>query len=621
MKNHLSHLSLFALAASLATPALAATEVPNIVITANRVATQKTQLGSSVTVLTSKELEDKGYTQVFDALKEVPGVSISRNGGIGGTAQIRLRGSNPGQVKVLVDGVAVNDPGNANSEYDFNSLMTGDIERIEVIRGPQSALYGSDAMGGVINIITKQGAGKPKLTASTEAGSYRTFKQAASVSGKEQAVDYRFTVQRLDTQGFSRVPVAPQEKDGAHNTSLSGKLGYDINPDARVEFSGGYTNLSLDFDPSPTADGPAQQYKKVYYGKTSGSLWTLDRKLENIVNLQASRTERDFSEPNSATSRYSSFDGNEASIEYQGNYHLRTRDVLTGGVSYGMQDALNSSRNSTNVLTTSFDKDVDLVGLYGQYLWGIGENTTLTTGVRRDDHSQFGSDGTYRVTGVHSFKELGTSVHASYGTGLKNPSLFQLYSSANGNANLQPEESRGFDFGVDQSLLAGKLELGSTAFRNDYKNLIEFDTVSSRYRNVSKANTKGLENTAKLHILPNLTGTLGYTYMLAENEATHRELQRRPKNVFTAGIDYSPNSKWNLGTFTRYASAQRDSDSLTIARTGRAYTVTDVYGSYEFIDNAQVYARLENAFDRDYQETARYNSPGRGIYAGLRASY
>lgn len=592
--------------------------MPHIVITATRTPVEKDKVGSAISVITREEIEESGKSQLFDLIKETPGVSFTRNGGAGSTSTVQLRGSNPGQVRVMVDGIFMNDPSGANTEFDFNSLLVNEIKRVEILRGPQSALYGSDAMGGVINIITKRGHGAPTFTGLVEGGSYQTKRTAAGVSGSEGDFNYSLQAQHFRTQGFSRFYLGTEE-DGAKNNSVNGSAGYKINEALQLDVSGNWSHLESDYDAS-TADRANVQKKETRAGRAALTLETFDGIWEHIASVQAAGTKRDFDEPTSVSTRFSTFDGRQITGEYQSNVKLRKRDIFTAGLSREMQDANNNATNNVGVTTTNVNSDVTIDSLYGQYMLGLTDTTTITLGGRRDDHSEFGTENTYRVTAAQQVPATNTTLRGSYGTGFKAPTLFQLFHPTFGNPTLQPETSKGYDFGFDQNFMNNHLQISTTAFHNEYENLIEFDFVTSGYLNVSEATTKGIENSITFQATPELSFYTNYTYLLAEDGSSTRDLRRRPKHSFTSGANYRVEDKWGVGVDVNVVSKRPE--STTGARTYvSGYSTVDLHGDVALSEQITAYARLENLFDHNYQEANRYQAAGRSVYMGLKATY
>lgn len=590
---------------------------PCITITATRNAQPIDKVGSSVTVLTREDFKRNPTATVADTLKQVPGITLSRNGGVGATTQIRLRGAEPGQVRVLIDGISVNDASMSDNSFDFSTLLLDDIERIEVLRGPQSSLYGSDAMGGVINIITRKGKNRG-FTAFAETGSYRTFHEGLGYGGGDDNFYYGGSFQHFRNAGFSRI-TAGTEEDGSRIADFKGNFGGKLMENFSVDFSGGYSDSSLEFDPSPTTDGPAFQDKKQAYGAGQAVLSLFDGVMENTFKLGANSTKRDFDEPLATSTRFSTFDGTRIQAGYQADVKTRPQDVATLGVEWQRDKSDTTATNTTNVTTQLVDRSVDNTAFYGQYMLGLTDDWTLTAGGRHDDHDQFGTFNTYRFTTAYNLPDTDTTLRASYGTGFKAPTLFQLFHPTFGTSSLRPEESTGYDFGIEQRFFDDRVNATVTAFHNDFENLIIFDTGTSSYRNVKKANAEGIETGLTFRASPDLLLSGNYVYMLSEDESNNRALQRRPRHSMTLSADYDVSEKGRIGASWRFVSRQWDTTSGT--REVKPYGTVDLTGSYDINPNFTLYSRLENLFDRDYGEVARYNAAGMSAYVGVKANY
>lgn len=588
------------------------TEVAELVVSANRLPTEASRVGASVDVIDRAEIDRRQQVQALDLLKRLPGVSISRNGGFGSTSTVRLRGSESGMVKVLVDGVEVNDAASTGNEFDFNSLLTGDIEKIEVLKGPQSALYGNDAMGGVINIITRQGSGAPRITALAEAGSYGTFRQQAGISGASNGTSFALNASNLHTDGFSRTFIGP-EKDGSDARAVSGKLAVQANELLRFDLSGGWSWLDSDYDPF-AADGAASQKKEMWQGRAAADLSLLDGRFTNNFAVSAASTQRDFDEP---TGWYtaSTFDSRREALDYQGNLHLG-RDIATFGLSVDSETAKTTNTTAFG-LEPGIDDKVTTKSAFLQYQAELLDNLTVTAGGRVDDHDAFGSKATYRLTSAYQVPASGTILRASYGTAYKAPTLYQLYAPLYGSASLRPEESKGLDAGIEQPLLDGKVTLGASLFRNFYDNLIGFTTA---YVNVAKARTQGVELSAQIRPLESLRLSANYTFLDATDRISGDDLPRRPRNSANASIDWDATQQLTLGAALHYTSKQHDNafDSTAILD---GSTVVDATMRWQGWENVSLFGRVENLFDANYQEVLNYRAPGRSAYGGVQVRF
>lgn len=589
-------------------------ELPPVVVTANRVPTTLEQTGSAVTVITAEEMERRGITRVYDALKTAPGITVSRNGGVGGVSTVRIRGSNPGQVRVMVDGVLINDPSNVDGSVDFNHLSTANIERIEIVRGPQSTLYGSDAIGGVINIITRKG-GAPQHTAFAEAGSFHTLRGGVGSHGRAGAWEYGLTAEHLQTKGFSHSS-AGNEKDGADSHTVNGRVGYTVSDVLSLDAGGGYSRIYSGFDPAATVDGPAFLEKQVMQGQIGGTWLAAGGDWQHTLSLQGADTHRSFDEP-AGFFRFSTFDGWVLAAEYQSTLQLRERDSWVAGVRSERQRAHTTSTMG-GVTATDLSEELDNHALFTQYVLGIGEDTTLTAGGRIDKHDIFGTQATYRLTAAQEVQDWDTRFHASIGTGFKAPTLYQLYSIF-GNTQLEPEESLGLDLGADTYWLNDRLRVSVTGFYNRFDNLIDYDFLTNSYINIAEAESYGVESEAALEWDEHWAFSFTHTWMLAEDSRTGRVLPRRPKHSVRLGADYGFSNGARLGADIRYVSRQLDSN-FSPAYT-KTFTTVDIRGSYPLNAQWEAYGRVDNLLDRDYQEALNFNAAGVSGYAGLRARF
>lgn len=607
--------ALLGAAASLcATAALAEpTQVAEIIVTANKVPTAQERVGSSVSVIDSAEIQRRQQVQALDLLKRVPGVSISRNGGLGSTSTLRLRGSESGMVKVLIDGVEVNDASGANNEFDFNSLLTGDIEKIEVLKGPQSALYGNDAMAGVINVITRRGEGETKVRGTLEAGAFGTFRQLASVTGGTERVDYALSAGNLHTDGFSRI-AAGDEKDGTDARSVSGRAGYKVSDILRFDLNAGWSWMDSEMDQFGT-DAPGSQEKESWQVRGAGTLSLLEGAFENVLAASYASSDRKYDEP-TGYYRFSTFDSRRKALDYQGNLRLREADIATIGLSVDVEDGKTTNTVGT-ATSTGLDDSVTTKSAFVQYQAAVTSDLTLTLGGRVDDHEQFGTEGTWRATGAYQVPATGTVLRASYGTANKAPTLYQLYDPFYGNKNLSAEDGKGADIGFDQKLLDGRVGFGASLFRNTYTNMIGF---SSGYINVARARTKGVELTFEATPVDNLLIQANYTYLEAKDRITGRDLPRRPQDTINASIDWTVIEGVDVGAALRYVGKQRDTASATSPILD-SYTTVDFTARWALLDNVSLFGRVENLLDEDYQEVRTYRAPGRSAFGGVTVSF
>jgi vitamin B12 transporter len=582
---------------------------PEVVVSATRMETATDKVGSAVTVVKSEEIERRGKTSLIDALAGVPGLSFTRTGGVGATTQIKLRGGTSGQTQVLIDGVQLNDGASTDNSFDFDTLTTSGIDRIEVLRGPQSALYGADAMTGVVNIITKRGKGPLKAQAMTEVGSFATRRGAASVSGGGERFGVSVNGSWARSEGFSRV-TNTNENDGYNQRSFNGAFSADLTDNWTVDAAGGVFDGRSEYD-ATGADAYNNAKKTLRYGKLDNTVTLLDGRWENVFTLSTVSTDRSYDEPKGFVP-HTNYGSTRNTAEYRGNLKLRTEDVLTVGAARKRESATLVSTYAKS-RSTDVDRSITTNSLYGQYLLAATPDLHLTFGGRRDDNSAFGGSNTYRLAGAYKLSDE-TTLRASYGTGSKAPTLYQLYAPIYGNTALQVEKSVGADVGVEQAFLKGQVVGSATLFWNRFENLINFE--NSHYVNVGKAHTEGLELAARWAVNDNFGLKGSYTYTIAENDTTDRWLARRPRHMASISADWTPLDGLDLGGSLRAYGKQLDSTFSN--RVNNAYIVADFDAAYAVTGNVSVFGRVENLFNADYEDVRGFNTPGRAAFAGVK---
>lgn len=592
----------------------AASQLDPVVVTASRVPLAREQSGSSVSVITREELEKRGITQVFDALRLLPGVTVSRSGGGGGVSSIRLRGASQGQVRVMLDGVPLNDPASVDGSFDFNHLTVNGIERIEVVRGAQSALHGSDAMGGVINIITRKGADGTVSAAFAEGGSFHTLQAGAGRYDSVGKWDYGIEARHLQTQGFSHSS-AGGENDAARNQSLNASIGYQALNDLEIQASGAYARLYSGFDPAALTDGEAYLEKQQFVGQVSAD-WQATETWRNRLSLQGADTRRSFDEP-LGWYRHSTFGGMVLAAEYQSTAELTEGQTVVTGLRSERHEA-EATVTQTGVSMTDLDAAIGQYALFGEYGVALGEHTDLTAGLRVDEHELFGSHRTQRATVSHRQPEWQMRLFSGIGTGFKAPTLFQLY-SIYGEEGLSLEKGVFYEAGFEKALWGEKLQVSVTIHYTRYEDLIDFDAGLERYGNIAEAETYGIENAMLFELSEQWRVEGTYSWLRAEDRRTGAVLPRRPKHAGSLELVREWLNGAQTGGVLRMVSRQLDSNFSPDYNAG--YAVVDVYGSYPVAESWELYGRIDNLLDRDYQEALHFNAAGISAYGGVRARW
>lgn len=584
------------------------TEIKDVVVTATRMEMPLSMVGSATTIITAEDIEREQAREVIDVLRKVPGLSITQTGSLGATTSIFMRGMNAHHTQLLIDGVEMADPSAAQPSYDFGHLMITDIERIEIVRGPQSTLYGGDAMGGVINIITKKGKGKPRANASAEYGSFNTKNVKASLSGSQQKVNYSLSANYLNSHGYSAADErnGHTETDGNENLTINANLGVTLTDNLEIETKLRHMRSHIEYDSwsgGQAVDGNENMYKKETSAYLGGNFALFDNRLKNKIGASYITSKRDLY---NGDSRGQYYDGNKRKFEYQGNLSL----IKDHNLVFGAETETEGSEQA------GIDKSVRNNGYFLTYQFVLLDHLSFSIGGRLDDHETYGTHDTYRMTGSYDLVDLGTRFHSSIGTGFRAPSLYELYAPSWGNTALKPEESTGFDFGVEQLLWEDRITLDVTYFQNKAKNLTQWSMAG--YQNTARAKTRGVETSLNIEVLDNLSAHATYTYSLAEDETTGATLARRPKHGGTLTLAYEPMD--DLTTDLSVRAKGRTYDGATSGYMG-GFAVYDFKTSYKINDVATVYGRLENIFDKAYHEASSYGTGGRAAYVGIRTTF
>jgi vitamin B12 transporter len=601
-----------------------------IVVTPTEFPTPLDEIGNSVSVVTSDDIERKQERTLPDALKDVPGLNLVQTGGPGGQTSVFIRGADSNHTKVLIDGMEVNDPSTPDGSFDFSQIPAWDIERIEVLRGPQSGLYGSDAIGGVINVITKQGSGPMLVNAMTEGGSFGTFNQAAGVSGSQGRANYDFNFVHLRTAdlpvtpGYALAPGEARNDDFNSNRTFSGKAGAELTDNFSVNLVARYvdsltrttTDTFSDPDfPNGIAEG-SQSMTQVheFFTRGEGKLLSFDDNLENkfgITYIHFNRSNTDIDPTNVP----STFSGDRTKFNWLGTLHLgHDRTVLLG-----LEDQ--TDRLANLGITPEFRNRAGFAELHTVIL----PRLYGTASVREDDNSSFGMTTTWRLASSYFVPVLETQLKASYGTGFKAPTLTQLYVAPSANPLLQPEKSRGWDAGFEQPLLDKQLSFGATYFHNSIKDLISFAPVFPFANiNINQATTYGVETFVAWQPAKTIDLRADYTYTVARNDLTGSELLRRPRNKASLDASWRPYAPLTLTGEILYVStwldAARDNPSVFTAQAA-PYAVVNLDAEYRVNQNATFFARINNLLDRRYEDPMGFLQPSLSVIAGIRVSW
>jgi vitamin B12 transporter len=605
-----------------ALPAFAQTpppvELDEITVSANLTPTPSREVGSAVTIITGAELEQRQIRYVSDALRSVPGVAVNRAGGPGGITQVRIRGSEGNHTLVTIDGIEVNDPG-GGSEFNFAHLLVQDIERIEVLRGPQSSLYGSDAVGGVVNIVSKKGAGPARLAGYIEGGNRGTAAGGASLSGSTERVDYLFSAAGLRTDGFSSAAEARgwTEKDGYENGSGLVKLGFQATEQLRFDLIGRGTAYYAEGDDEPpggAVDFLSDLDGETAFGRAQAKLDLFDGKWQQIAGMSRLDHTRDFYYD---VFPPSTIDAEKTKFDYRSNiFHS------SGDFDHTVSFLAEHEEEHVEQFGT-FDETVAQTGVAGEYKLGIWDALFFTGSARHDFNDGFEDATTYKVSAAYVFDETGTKIRTSYGTGVKNPNLVELFGSFQGfipNPNLTPESSEGWDVGVDQAFFDGRLSFDVTYFDQTISDLIQAQGLTV-VNLPGESEIHGVEVGVSARLIDDLTLRASFTWQDGE-DANGDELIRRPEFLGSFDLDYVfLDGRASAGFSVIYNGAQDDLPYWRPVVELEEFVLVNIRAGYRLTEHAELYGRVENLLDEEYEELFTYGGAGRIAVVGMRATF
>jgi vitamin B12 transporter len=607
-------------------PAAAPAEVRRaepVVVTATRSEQPLEQTGASVTVVSEEEMRVQEYRAVEQVLRTVPGVQVGTSGSSGKLSQIRIRGADPTQVQVLIDGVRVKSL--TSGDFDFADLTLDNVERIEVLRGPQSTLYGADAIGGVVNVITKRGQGPPSGFVDFEAGNYSTFRERAGVSGSTGAWNYSLGVSRLDFDG--------QFDNDEHNlTSVNARVGYDLPNKGELSLTGRFQDGHLgvpfatvfpDFDPNREQDQQLWMLS-LEWRQPWTSIWEQRLRVSTVDETLDFKDQPDPAHPFGFTSDISS-----RRIETDWYHFIKPVpwNTITAGVEY---------RNEVGEVVGSYRQTMDSWALVLQDQIALWDRLFVTGGVRYDGNSVFEDKATGRVAASYLVKETDTRVKGSWGQGFRAPTFNELFfpafppCPAFGNPNLKPEESTSWDGGVEQHLWDRRVRLAATYFHIDFTNLIQStltDPVNFCFQaqNVGKARSEGVELEGSVMPIDGLVLSVAYTYTDTEDRTTGNPLPRVAPNALSVTGTWEPLPGLTFSGEVLVLSSQFEAPGQP---RNQGYTVVNAAAAYRlpikrwgFLSNITLHIRVTNLFNENYSEVAGFPALGTHVVAGIRANF
>lgn len=617
-------------AAGAAEPADIDSSLGEVIVVATRAPVSAEKIGNSVTVVSDKALAQSQATVLSDLLATTPGVMVTRNGGPGAPTSVRIRGAEDTHTLVLIDGVQINDPASPSGGFDFGNLLVGDISRIEILRGSQSTVYGSQAIGGVVSVTTREPQGALGGDLQAEGGDFKTALFKAGVGAQFGQASFRVAGSLYRSDGVSAF-AGGSETDPFVNATFAGRFSFDFTPDLKLDLRTFYADGKNHYDgfPPPAfvfADEGDYATTRQFVGYAGLNFNLLDGRLANRVAYQNTDTRRlTHLVTGNNDARTGGFDGKNRRVEYQGNIRIADGYDATVGLQH-QDETMDSASAPTHA-------SVGQKSAYALLQAEVIKGFTLTLGDRHDDHDTFGTHNTAQAAVAWALASK-TVLRASWGQGFKAPTLYQLFSPYN-NLALEPEQSNGWDAGIEQRFLDHRGMISATYFVRDTRNQIDFSSCSASlcagaahsrsgvYTNIARTRTTGVELQTSWSVLDKLDLSANYTRMEAENRSPGanfgKRLARRPDEAGNAAATY----RW-LPAFTTTAALRYTSDSFDdVGNTTHlgGYVLIDFRASLTMSNRLELYGRVENLTNRRYQTVYQYGTEGRAGYAGLRLKF
>ncbi len=578
-----------------------------IVVTATRIEEPIGEISSGVTVITHSDIRKMNVTFLPDVFRQIPGLHVIQYGGPGKVASVLFRGGNSSHALVLIDGIRANST--ATGGFDFSGISVDNIERIEIVKGPQSTAYGSDAMAGVISIITKKGDGDIKADVSLEAGSNETLKTTGTIAGSRKTTDFRLTATHFRTAGFSAA-ASGNERDGYRNSSLSGKAGFQPADALRFEVAGAYSydRSELDgFDFSArTAADDLNFVQSGHHALFSGrAMLRLSDAWNQTLRISLAKDSINFRDADTVFNN-AKIDTSAMTADWQHNIFPARYYSVVAGIEYRKEKGNNHG---------NFDESLENYAVFiNNKLKLFDDAFVVTAGARYDDRDASGTKATCRFGAVYNLPSTDATIRAGYGTGFRAPALNELFFPFYGNRDLKPEETESWEIGLSNDFFSGRLRISMTYFDQKYENLILTDPETYTAANIAAARVKGIETSAAADVSDLLKLKAGYIHLNSEDRNSGKQLPLRPRDKVTVTAEVSNK---NSALVADYLFAGKRFDS-SARRTLSSYSVINMSGSCKVSKELTLFIRAENILDEKYEETGSYATPGFSLHGGIR---
>ena len=589
-------------------------EIEEILVSASLIPIAANRSANAITVIDSEQIKLRAPSSIADLLRDVPGFAVSQSGGLGALTEIRARGAESNHLVVLVDGIEVNDPSQSDMT-NWGTFSTAEVERIEIVRGPQSAIQGSDAIAGVVNIITTKADQPFSANIFSEHGSFSYSKNGFNVGHRSDKLNIKFGASHYETAGNNIRPnTGSLDDDGYRNTGLNLKASYKVSDQISASLTSRQSSGMAEYDNSGSEFMHSEFDRN--FSKVQGDFNSADGLLAQSFKI----TQSDFenNEFNNAVAN----GGAESSLknyQYIGSLFIENQNqqisLSLEKEKQNFKQHVSSGEDNNKVL----ERNVDSIAL--EYRFDPSDVITLAASARHDDNDSFENATTGRLEAIYrQFDNL--KWRAAWGTAVKNPTYVELYGNYESfvaNEFLIPEKSNSWELGVDASVLDNRMQLSATYFNSKLDNEIDTDWSScdanwsncSLYNNSQKSNRKGLELSSSFAISDVMQASAAYTYTDSKSGSGADEA-RRPKDIASLNISWQPRSDANVNLNIQYNGEQFGWGATD------PYTLVNLNTNVSVTSNLDVYMNLTNLFDEDYQDVAGYETLGFGLSAGFR---
>lgn len=584
----------------------------DIVVTASGVPQDVDTTGQAVTIIDRETIEQRQTVALSDLLQTTPGVTVTRNGGLGTVTAVRIRGAEGDQTLTLIDGVRVNDSSAPGGGFDFANLLTASIERVEVLRGPNSVPWGSQAIGGVVNVITQRPTEQLRARGNVEYGDMDTLFASGGVSGSSGIVSGSLTGGYLRTDGISAFDRGT-ERDGYRQYGASGRVEVAFAPNVRLDLRAYWADSRTDLDgfPPPNfafADTREYSTAQELYGYAGLNADFLDGRFRNVLAFQIADIDRDNYDRDAGPDAQFLSRGRSERYTYKGDLQATDQIRLVAGAEHENTRFFDG--------TDRFSRGVSSV--WGEVILTPIADLAVTGGVRHDDDDAFGGRTTFAANAAYTLP-TGTTLRASYAEGFKAPTLYQLYAPFYGTPTLDPETAKSWDAGIEQRLIGDQLVASATYFNRRTRNQIDFDARTFTYSNIARTKAEGVEIGLVMRPVERFTVSASYSHIDSENRSAGfvgNDLARRPEDSVSVSADYRFPFGLALGATVLAVGDSFDNAANTVRLDG--YTLTNLRAELPLNDRLSLYGRVENVFDADYRVVANYGTIGRAAFGGLR---